>query len=116
MQSGTRKAIVYKVTFVQPDGNSHVVEAEEGQSVMRAALNGLVRGIVGECGGELSCATCHVFIDREWVSLTGEPEEDELDLLETTSEEPTDCSRLACQVKVSEALDGVVVAVPRTQR
>lgn len=107
---------MYKVTFVQPDGTPQTVETPEGQTVMRAALNGLVRGVVGECGGELSCATCHVFVDGDWMAKTGEVSEDELDLLDTTSEEPTDCSRLSCQIKLTAELDGLVVEVPASQR
>lgn len=107
---------MYKVTFVQPDGASQTVEAYEGQSVMKVALDGLVRGIIGECGGELSCATCHVYVNRDWLLATLERTDDELDMLETTAEEPTECSRLSCQLKMSAPLDGLVVEVPATQR
>lgn len=110
------EANVHKLTFVHPDGSSQTVEADDGQSVMRAALNGMVRGIVGECGGELSCATCHVFVDGAWMSKTGEVSEDEQDLLDTTSEEPTDCSRLSCQIKMNPSLEGLIVQIPASQR
>jgi 2Fe-2S ferredoxin len=83
---------------------------------MRTALNELVPGILGDCGGELSCATCHVFVDPDWIDAAGPRSEDEDDLLETTSEEPTDCSRLSCQLKMSAVLDGIVVTIPASQR
>lgn len=105
-----------KLTYIQPDGTARMVEASEGQSIMQAALNNLVPGIIGECGGELSCATCHVFVDPAWISKAGPLSDQEADLLETTSEATSECSRLACQIRLSAELDGIMVEVPRTQR
>lgn len=105
-----------KLTYIQPDGTARMVEASEGQSIMQAALNNLVPGIIGECGGELSCATCHVFVDPAWISKAGPLSDQEADLLETTSEATNECSRLACQIRLSAELDGIMVEVPRTQR
>jgi 2Fe-2S ferredoxin len=86
------------------------------KSVMQTALNNLVDGIVGECGGDLSCATCHVFVDPDWYdALPGVTAEEE-DMLEATSEEPTKFSRLSCQIKCHDKLDGLVVRIPATQR
>ncbi|MEU2257769.1 2Fe-2S iron-sulfur cluster-binding protein [Nocardia xishanensis] len=104
-----------RVVFVQPDGSKQEVDAVEGQSVMQVARAGLVPGIVAECGGELSCATCHVFVGEPWSGLLPERSEEEADMLEVAAEEPTECSRLSCQVKFDAALDGMVVAIPSAQ-
>jgi ferredoxin, 2Fe-2S len=107
---------VPRIVFVKPDGQRREVEAAEGESVMQAALNNLVDGIVGECGGDLSCATCHVYVDPEWVPALPEADANEEDMLEATSEEPTKFSRLSCQIKCDTKLDGLVVHLPATQR
>jgi 2Fe-2S ferredoxin len=107
---------VPRIVFIKPDGQRREVEAADGESVMQAALNNLVDGIVGECGGDLSCATCHVFVDPEWFPALPEASADEEDMLEATSEEPTKFSRLSCQIKCDDKLDGLVVHLPATQR
>jgi 2Fe-2S ferredoxin len=103
------------VVFVKPDGSKQEVEAVDGQSVMQVARANLVSGIVGECGGELSCATCHVFVDEHWASLLPAPSADEADMLEVAAEEPTEFSRLSCQVKFDASLEGIVVTIPGSQ-
>lgn len=95
---------------------SRVLLVEEGQSIMKAAVANMVPGIIGECGGELTCATCHVFVDREWIGLLPEQDDEEKEMLDLTSEEPTDCSRLSCQIFATRELEGLVVNLPRTQR
>ncbi|MGB3718382.1 MAG: 2Fe-2S ferredoxin [Proteobacteria bacterium] len=103
-----------KITFVQPDGSQQVVEATPGMTVMEAAKLALVPGIEAECGGACACATCHVYVEEEWREKTGEPspmEEDMLDFAFDVREE----SRLSCQIKVTEDLDGLVVRVPEKQ-
>jgi 2Fe-2S ferredoxin len=107
---------VSNVVFVHPDGREEVHEGREGQSLMKVATSNLVDGIVGECGGDLSCATCHVFVDEEWFSKLGPRSADEEDMLEVTSEIPTEYSRLSCQIACSSKLDGIVVRIPETQR
>lgn len=104
-----------RVVFIRPDGTKQEAEAVSGQTLMQVARASLVPGIVAECGGELSCATCHVFVDEAWAGLLPDRSEDEVDMLEVTAEEPTDCSRLSCQVHFEDALDGMVVAIPRVQ-
>lgn len=104
-----------RVTFVQPDDSRQEVDAPRGDSVMSVALANLVPGIVGDCGGGLSCATCHVFVDDAWIDVVGRRSGDEDEMLETTSEESTDHSRLCCQIVVDTPLDGLVVHVPATQ-
>ena len=103
-----------KITFVQPDGTSDVVAADTGLTVMEAAKKNLVAGIEAECGGACACATCHVYVDDAWRAKVGKPsamEEDMLDFAFDVREE----SRLSCQIKVSDALDGLVLRVPAKQ-
>jgi 2Fe-2S ferredoxin len=105
-----------RVIFVQPSGTETVIDAPSGTSVMRAAVSNAVPGVIGECGGDMVCATCHVYVDEAWFGTVGPPSDDEADMLEVTSEEPTACSRLSCQIRVTEALDGLTVTVPASQR
>jgi 2Fe-2S ferredoxin len=103
---------VVKIVFEAADGDPRTVEAAEGQSVMLAAVSNGVPGIIGECGGNMSCATCHVWVSSDFQDLVGPPEEMEDDLLELGVAERRPCSRLSCQIEVSAALDGLVVEVP----
>ena len=105
-----------RIIFVQTDGAKKEVDAVDGQSVMQAAIGALVPGIFAECGGELSCATCHVYVDDEWLEKLPKRSGEETDMLEVTSEEPTAASRLCCQIRVNSSLDGLTVFVPRTQK
>ncbi len=105
-----------QVKFIDAAGTERVVQAENGESVMQCAINNLVDGIIGECGGGLSCATCHVYVDTAWIDKLDPCGIDEADMLEATSEATTECSRLACQVHCTPALDGLVIHLPKTQR
>lgn len=103
-----------KITFIEHSGAVHEVEAKEGLSVMEAAVKNNVPGIDADCGGACACATCHVYVDAAWQSKTGEKsamEESMLDFAENV--EPN--SRLSCQIKVSDALDGLIVRLPESQ-
>lgn len=102
------------VTFIQPDGAFRDVTSEEGSSLMRAAVNNDVSGIVGDCGGSMSCATCHVYVDDAWTARVGPAGEDEQFMLEFVPD-PRASSRLACQVRLEAGLDGLIVHVPETQ-
>lgn len=103
-----------RITFIQPDGTEQVVPAEAGMTVMETAKKHLVPGIEAECGGACACATCHVYVDEAWREKTGEPSEMEEDMLDFAFDvRPS--SRLSCQIKVTEALDGLVVRVPEKQ-
>lgn len=104
-----------KVMFVDANGSTQEVETEEGSSVMRTALLGGIQGIVADCGGEASCATCHVYVDDVWADKTGEPSLDEEDMLEFTESERKDTSRLSCQIEITEELDGLIVHLPESQ-
>jgi ferredoxin, 2Fe-2S len=103
-----------KITFIQPDGNAQVVEAQSGMTVMETAKKNDVEGIEAECGGACACATCHVYVDEAWREAVGGPSEMEEDMLDFAFEvQPT--SRLSCQIKVTDALDGLIVRVPGKQ-
>jgi len=104
-----------EVTYVSPSGERRLVEAEAGTTLMTAALNNLVAGIVGECGGQMSCATCHVYVDQEWADRLAPITDDEQDMLEVTAAEPTKYSRLSCQLTCSAESDGIVVHLPEVQ-
>jgi len=103
-----------KITFIEPDGVTHVVEATPGQSIMEAATTNMVPGIIGECGGCCSCATCHVYVDEPWFQKLPPADEMELGMLEGAVE-PGPLSRLSCQIKMSDELDGIVARIPEGQ-
>jgi 2Fe-2S ferredoxin len=107
---------VIKVTFIQPDGRVEIMEGTGHTSVMQVAVSSGLAGIVGECGGNLSCATCHVFVDEQWINALPKPTAAELDMLEGTAVETTQASRLSCQIKLCPALNGLIVHIPSTQR
>jgi ferredoxin, 2Fe-2S len=103
-----------KITFMQPDGTAQVVEAAPGLTVMEAAKLNSVAGIDAECGGACACATCHVYVDAAWQAAVGKPSAMEEDMLDFAFD-VQDASRLACQIKVTPELDGLVVRVPAKQ-
>ncbi|MGW6332930.1 2Fe-2S iron-sulfur cluster-binding protein [Nocardia rhamnosiphila] len=103
-----------KVIFVR-QGYRTEVEVLVGTSAMRAATDNLVRGVVGECGGDLSCATCHVFVEPTWAGRLAPPGDDETAMLEATAEEPTEYSRLSCQILCTAETDGIVLHIPESQ-
>ena len=103
-----------KITYIEHKGAVHVIEVENGWSVMRGAVYNSIPGIVAECGGSCACATCHIYVDEDW--------RDKLKPMETTEREMIEfafdvkeCSRLACQVAVTPELDGLVVRMPERQ-
>ena len=103
-----------KITIVAFDGQRHEIEAENGSTVMENALAHAVPGIEAECGGACACATCHVYVDEAFTSVTGAPDAMEEDMLDFAFDvRPT--SRLSCQLKVRDELDGLVVSVPERQ-
>ncbi|MEZ5736559.1 MAG: 2Fe-2S iron-sulfur cluster-binding protein [Novosphingobium sp.] len=105
-----------KVTYIDDDGTEHVIDVPVGENVMRGALYNNIEGIVGECGGALSCATCHCYVDEAWTDKVGGPASDEeRELLEAAAAEVKPNSRLSCQIEMSDALDGLVVRLPEAQ-
>ncbi|HEY9545419.1 MAG TPA: 2Fe-2S iron-sulfur cluster-binding protein [Solimonas sp.] len=103
-----------KIVFIQPDGRSQSVDAPVGQSLMEAATTNLVRGVVGDCGGSCSCATCHLYIDEAWFDKLPPSDDIEQAMLEGAID-PGPTSRLGCQVIVKDELDGLVARVPAAQ-
>lgn len=103
-----------KITFISHNGKENVVDATEGLSLMSAAIDNGVPGIDADCGGECSCATCHVMVADSWFAKTGGPNTNEEAMLDLNPER-TPTSRLSCQIKVTKALDGLVVNVPEFQ-
>lgn len=103
-----------KVTYISHDGNEQEVDVATGNTVMEGAIDNMIDGIVAECGGACTCATCHVYVDQAWLDKVGEPGRFEKDLLEMVID-PAANSRLSCQIEVTDDLDGLVVRVPKSQ-
>ncbi|MEL6966252.1 MAG: 2Fe-2S iron-sulfur cluster-binding protein [Pseudomonadota bacterium] len=103
-----------RITFIANDGTKFEVDAEPGSTVMENAIKNAVPGIEAECGGACACATCHVYVDEAFVDKAGAPEAMEEDMLDFAYDVQPN-SRLSCQIKVSDALDGLVVRVPERQ-
>ena len=91
------------------------VEAQAGETVMSVAVANDIEGIVAECGGSMMCATCHCYVDEAWSEQTGDRQDGEDDMLECAASEVRETSRLSCQIKVTDALDGLVVHLPDEQ-
>lgn len=103
-----------KIAIVAFDGTRFDIDAENGSSVMENAIRNSVPGIEAECGGACACATCHVYIDEEFTETVGQPEAMEEDMLDFAFDVRPN-SRLSCQIKVSDDLEGLVVRVPERQ-
>ncbi|MDT0201692.1 2Fe-2S iron-sulfur cluster-binding protein [Nocardioides sp. AE5] len=103
------------VVYFDPYGEEHRIDADEGQSVMETAVANGVPGIVGQCGGSLACASCHVYVHDEWLARTGEVSEMEDDMLDGAMAERRPQSRLSCQIRMSDDLDGLTVEVAPEQ-
>jgi len=103
-----------KITFVEHSGARHEVSAESGSTVMEAAIRNSVPGIEAECGGACACATCHVYVDDAWTAAVGTAAPMEEDMLDFAFDVRPN-SRLSCQIKISDNLDGLVVHTPARQ-
>jgi len=103
-----------KITYIQFDGTESSVDAAVGTTVMNNALDNLIPGIDADCGGECSCATCHVLIDENWMTKVGQPSEAEESMLDLNPDRASN-SRLSCQINVSEEMDGLIVNLPEFQ-
>ena len=102
------------ITYIENDGTEHVVDVKPGLSVMEGAIRNNVPGIAADCGGACACATCHVYVDEAFQAETGRASAMEESMLDFAEEvEPN--SRLSCQIRVSDALDGLVVRLPENQ-
>jgi 2Fe-2S ferredoxin len=103
-----------QITYIDAGGTSRTVDAQNGATVMETALRNSVPGIEAECGGACACATCHVYVDEKWTGIVGKPSQMEEDMLDFAFEVRPN-SRLSCQIKVTSALDGLVVTTPGKQ-
>jgi len=103
-----------KVTFRKPGKDDRLVEASEGDTLMQAALANGIGEILADCGGALSCATCHVHIAPDWMDRVGGPSDEEAAMLEMAVD-PDETSRLSCQIVMATALDGLEVILPKSQ-
>lgn len=103
-----------RIKFRDHTGQIREVEAEAGSTVMEAAIRNGVPGILAECGGACACATCHVYVDEAFMPLVGEPEPMEEDMLDFAFDVRSN-SRLSCQIRVRENLDGLTVTTPQKQ-
>lgn len=102
------------VTYVSHDGETNEIEVANGTSVMQGAVDNMMDGIIAECGGSCSCATCHCYVDEAWVAKVPVASEMEKDMLECVLE-PQENSRLSCQIIVTDELDGLVIKLPESQ-
>ena len=103
-----------KITYIENNGKSHIVEVPLGLSVMEGAVQNNVPGIDADCGGSCACATCHAYVDESWFKKLSSKEDAEEDMLDMAFE-PKKFSRLTCQITVTEDLDGLVVKMPSKQ-
>ncbi|WP_297736297.1 2Fe-2S iron-sulfur cluster-binding protein [uncultured Maricaulis sp.] len=103
-----------KITYIEHNGTEHVIDVATGLTVMEGAVRNLVPGIDADCGGACACATCHVYVDPAWADKTGSREAMEDSMLDF-AEAVQETSRLSCQIKVTDALDGLVVRMPQDQ-
>jgi len=103
-----------KITYIEFDGTEHTADVKPGLSVMEGAIRNNIPGIDADCGGACACATCHVYVDGAWRAATGERSAMEDSMLDF-AENVADNSRLSCQIRVTDALDGLVVRMPESQ-
>jgi len=105
-----------KVIYVSHSGDRKEIDVPVGTTVMAAALKNGIDGIVAECGGVCMCSTCHVFVDEAFLSKIPPADDTEEAVLEIAAIERQPNSRLSCQIKVTEDLDGLIVVMPEKQR
>lgn len=105
-----------KVTYMSPAGASHEVDVPVGTTVMQGAVKNGIDGIVAECGGVCMCSTCHVFVEESFLDKLPPAQDTEEAVLEIAAEERQPNSRLSCQIKMTDALDGLIVHLPKRQR
>ena len=104
-----------KITYIEHNGTRHEVEVANGMTVMEGARDNNIPGIEADCGGACACSTCHVYVDPAWVGKLPAKEDMEIDMLDFAWQPDADRSRLTCQLRVTDALDGLVVQMPEKQ-
>ena len=103
-----------KITYIEHNGKSHVVEVPNELSVMEGAIQNNIPGIDADCGGSMACATCHVYVKEDWFNRLPKKENGEEDMIDMAYE-PNKFSRLSCQISVTDEIDGLVVDLPKKQ-
>jgi len=103
-----------KIVFIEYNGTQHAVDGEVGTSVMQAATQHGVPGIIADCGGNCACATCHVYVDAAWRERTGQPSKAENEMLDCALH-VGEGSRLSCQIPITSELNGLIVRLPESQ-
>ena len=103
-----------KITYIEHSGTEHVIDVENGMTVMEGAIKNSIPGIDADCGGACACATCHVYVDESWMEKVGPAESMEEDMLDFAFDVKPN-SRLSCQIKVTDELDGLRVTTPEKQ-
>ena len=104
-----------KITYIEHGGKEHVVEVSNGMTVMEGARDNNIPGIEADCGGACACSTCHVYVDPAWIDKLPEIDPMEEDMLDFAFQPDPERSRLTCQLKVTDDLDGLVVRMPEKQ-
>lgn len=104
-----------RITYLHTDGSRSELDVPAGQSIMKAAVANNVNGIIGDCGGSLACATCHVYIEQVHRGAFPPPSEEELEMLGETASECRENSRLSCQLTLSDDIEQVLVRLPKEQ-
>jgi 2Fe-2S ferredoxin len=105
-----------RLTLIDFAGTNTTIDVAPGQSAMQAAVSAGIAGVVGECGGSAMCATCHVYVHLDWSARLPEPLTTELEMLDCTVSERRDHSRLGCQIRMHESLDGLILFLPERQQ
>lgn len=108
-------AAAVRVTLVEDDGRRHELAVKPGRSLMRTAVDAGVEGIAADCGGCMTCATCHVYVDDSWLERLPPPSAEESEMLQMTAATREASSRLSCQITLTDELDGLLVRLPPTQ-
>ena len=103
-----------KINFIDFEGNTKAIDVENGLTVMEGAIQNNIPGIDADCGGSMACATCHVYVEDQWLNKIPKAEDGEVDMIDM-SFEPKKNSRLSCQIIVTEDLDGLTVRTPEKQ-
>ena len=103
-----------KIKYIEHNGKEHIVEVQNGLTVMEGAVQNDIPGIDADCGGSMSCATCHVYVKEDWYDKVNEKSEGEDDMIDQAYE-PSKLSRLSCQISVTDKLDGLIVNLPEKQ-
>ena len=103
------------ITYIEPDGSERIVDVKAGLSLMEGAINNGVNGIEADCGGVCACATCHIYVDADWIEAAG-PRTDIEEAMLDLANEVRENSRLSCQVKVTDGMDGLILSIPEEQR